>query len=360
MGNIVCALWDTVDGALLWSGAIESTTLSGAIAFSPRGEAVSLCHSVLRANGTLLRAVSPKLSDWLSPSSLSPDGASGVTSDPGESIVAVVDLESGRMDLLGGPPPSSFGRMTGLAVSADGRTLASLGGAVLAWHLAPQFEESRAQYLFSAGLERPEVEVSPDGRWISASGDGRIVGSTSGEILFPPYGNPPNPCWPLEFRFSPDGKWAAGAGLNQGIEVFRMSAVEGTGRMDLAQNLFADCTVSHIGIPIRFSERVAFTSDGEYLETETGKRYRTSDWQQVSEGSGNPVPHQMLGSLELSSTGDAHSVGLRYRRLPAVQGGVSEVLTGRVLGDCRWSPPRKGRNPRPRRDRSRRNVRSER
>ena len=201
--------------------------------------------------------------------------------------------------------------ITSLAMSADGKTLASMGGVLLAWEVAPAFADSRATYISSAAAERPTVDVSPDGRWLAVSGDGRFVLSRfSGHRAVLADGYPPREaCFPIGFRFSPDGQWLAGPGWSGSLDVFRTADIEAaladaSLTPAAAFALPSSCGPRPSNSTTRVASRAAFTPDGETLLTETGFRYRAPDFQLVAAGSGDPQLHGLRGGFEVSPRGD--------------------------------------------------------
>jgi WD40 repeat protein len=201
--------------------------------------------------------------------------------------------------------------ITGLAMSADGLTLVSMGGATLVWDVASDFSASRAIYVDHGSPEWPKVDVSPDGRWIAISGDGRRVVSRTGlvEFGFGSSFDAPDPCFPIELRFSPDGEWLAGAGWTGAIDVFRMADLEeratsGGGTLDATSSITANCAPGNpLVTGVRTATRSSFTPDGRTLVTEAGARYSTTDWQLLGGAVMDPAPHGLLGSFEVSVNG---------------------------------------------------------
>jgi WD40 repeat protein len=205
--------------------------------------------------------------------------------------------------------------MTGLAMSADGRTLVSMGGVTLAWDVASELSSSRATVVQHARPEWPKVDVSPDGRWIAISGDGRAVYSRNGESTV--FLQSPNaldltePCFPVEFRFSPDGQWIAGAGWDGAIDIFRVSELrvateDRTEVVEPVASLPQKCgppAQPIDGLNIGPAMRSAFSPDSLTLVTEAGSVYRTSDWQPVVETDLAPAPHGLHGGFEVSAGG---------------------------------------------------------
>jgi hypothetical protein len=199
--------------------------------------------------------------------------------------------------------------MTALAISADGQTLVSMGGATLVWDVAAAFADSRAIYVDHGSPEWPQVDISPDGRFITIFGDGRRVLSRDGS---------PGPwlagrtgsdaeCWPAEARFSPDGQWLVGAAFGPGIHVFRVADLSAPAQTEIEPfvSLPAPCGPGAFVETLGSTTRVAFTPDGQLLVTETGAKYRTTDWQLASEPQGQPSSHGYNGALAVSVDGTA-------------------------------------------------------
>lgn len=213
--------------------------------------------------------------------------------------------------IVGGHPRSTdkntFRRISALAMNADGGTLVSMGGVTLVWDVAPAFADSRATYIDRAGAESPRVEVSPDGRWIAIFGDGRRLVSRDGvQGSFIGPNTSSAQCWPAEARFSPDGQWLVGAGFVPGIDVFRVADfdVASPAEVQPLHTLAVPCgpPATQLGI-YGTTSRIAFTPDGQRLQTESGAQFSTDDWQLVTEGRGEPLPHGLNGSFELSPRG---------------------------------------------------------
>jgi hypothetical protein len=253
-------------------------------------------------------------------------------------VIPSTEVDPGRVQYAPGTaitgghpyvPDSNLWEMTGLAMSADGLTLVSMGGVTLAWDVAPDFSSSRATVVGHARPEWPKVDVSPDGRWIAISGDGRAVYSRNGEgtepLKAPIVFDVAEPCFPLELRFSPDGQWIAGAGWDGVINVYRTSEL----RVPLEPTAEAVEPVASLpqkcgpvvevlpGLMIGPTMRSAFSPDGLTLVTEAGSVYRTSDWQPVVESDLAPAPHGLRGGFEVSATGrHLISDGTRGNALP--------------------------------------------
>lgn len=195
----------------------------------------------------------------------------------------------------------SHWHITALAMSADGRSLVSMGGVTLVWDVAPAFQDSRAVYVGPGTPEWPRVNLSPDGQWLAISGDGWRLTSRAGARGPWLAGN--QGCWPGEAKFSPDGKWLVqtyGPGLNvYGVESFAHAA--DTELQPLA-TLPAPCGQGRLegqGSTTRF----AFTPDGAQLVTETGAHFSTADWSSVTAAPHLPVPHTYNGEFEVAADG---------------------------------------------------------
>jgi WD40 repeat protein len=233
-------------------------------------------------------------------------------------------------------PENYLWDMTGLAMSADGQSLVSMGGVTLVWDVASEFSSSRATVVGNARPEWPKVDISRDGRWIAISGDGRAVFSRSGEdavfLRSPSALDVAEPCFPVELRFSPDGQWIAGAGWDGTIDVFRVSDLRvATGDISdviepvasLPQKCGAVVEVLD-GLMLAPTMRSAFSPDGLTLVTEADSVYRTGDWQPMVETELAPYPHGLRGGFEVSAGG---------------QGLASDCIQGDPQLCGRWAAP---------------------
>jgi hypothetical protein len=110
-------------------------------------------------------------------------------------------------------------------------------------------------------------------------------------------------CFPLNFRFSPDGRWLAGVAWNGSIDIIPTSALDAATedypfvRPDVS--LPEPCGASGDG-SLGTPARSAFGHDGRMLVTESGSRYSTGDWQVLTPPSTAPVPYSLFSSLEIS------------------------------------------------------------
>jgi WD40 repeat protein len=248
---------------------------------------------------------------------------------------------------MGGHPFSSglggSSRITALAMSADGQTLASMGGVVLLWSVAPSFIDSRAVYLSYAIPEWPRLEISPDGRWLAISGDGWRLISRDGKRG--PYLSFPDAetCWPAQLLFSPDGQWLVGTGFRPGFGVFRAADLDQLPETTIAPvaALPAPCGPPGAETYLSSTTRLAFTPDSQTLVAETGARYRTSDWQLVVEPQVLPLDHGLSGALTVSADGtpllsDCRETCRPYPgRFPQYSADGSWILAGGTLRHVR-------------------------
>jgi hypothetical protein len=224
----VCALFSSGDGAVLWSHS--SKDCGGAPLFSPAGDLVMMGPIFRVSDGAVVGSQPDNPWDWSATLALSPDGdelTMGVGRILGFHLAALSSdglprSWSGhiRIDSELGLHP-----MRSLAITADGARLVSLATEGLSWDIAPRFEDSTPR----AGLMMPymsRVEVSPDGRWASIAGDGRVVQSLEGEgnvqIAEPDSGGI-GPCIWLQFRFSPDGQWLVGSSYANAFNSYRVA-----------------------------------------------------------------------------------------------------------------------------------------
>jgi hypothetical protein len=124
-------------------------------------------------------------------------------------------------------------------------------------------------------------------------------------------------CWPAEARFSPDGQWLVGTGFAPAIDVFRVADFDVTRSAEVqpVQSLAAPCGPIDPRLALYApTARIAFTPDGQRLETETGAQFDTDDWQLLTRGRGEPAQHGLNGSLELSTEGAALVSDCQYEK----------------------------------------------
>jgi WD40 repeat protein len=164
-------------------------------------------------------------------------------------------------------------KVTGLAVSPDGRLLVGL--AMVrghAWRLADKLEDSTYAWPVETGNEM-YAEFSPDGSLVAISGDGpALIDAASGEEVFSP-ALPPAQAPVLDgagaymafFDFSLDGRRVAGSDYEYAVEVLDTTTHE---RL---------ATLPSGGL----NTGAAFSPDGAFVATGVPELYRTSDWTRV-------------------------------------------------------------------------------
>lgn len=295
--TLSCALWDTRSGSKLWSLDRPVSTLSLALqnrlafgadapiapGFSADGHLATLCRSIVDTQTLESRELRLENEQFLGGAELSPDGKRAAPRIPVRGqidIPGLLDLETAFVEVLSGHAAleRSPGGMTGgLSLSQDGSLLASHGLEVLVFELAEKFEESVPTYHGDWGAERPSVEISPDGHWLSVFGDGRLVQDLKQNRLptwladDPSDADASNPCWP-EARFSPDGEWVAGVTWLPELTLYRTA--------DLTRDPDAMDPSSFIQpavtIPLARCANVAFSADGKQLLTSDLARFTLS------------------------------------------------------------------------------------
>lgn len=198
--------------------------------------------------------------------------------------------------------------ITALAMSADGRTLVSMGGAVVLWDVKSSFAESTAVYLDRAIPEWPNLELSPDGQWLAISGDGMRILSRAGERgAYLDFGD--WKCWPASARFSPDGRWFTLSGLGEGLTAyavadFRLASSDQSSPVVVGHVASLPAACGPVGfIPGGANPLFAFAPDSDRLITETGDEFSTEDWRLLTAGSGEPSAHGLRASFEVASNG---------------------------------------------------------
>jgi WD40 repeat protein len=279
--------WDLTDGRRLWATPDEFSL--DKVGFSPRGDLIANETAVLRVrDGTRLRTARAG-TGWpiaWAPPSVSPAG-DALASVVSERLPLVLDLVTSEKRLLGSHSPDQMrvatlgafdgGGVRSLSLSRDGGTLISLAdGGGIAWRHARGRAPSHPVWLPDS-IIYSRSEVSPDGHWVSLVGDGRtLVSVTSLDRLWiaPPESiavDDSQCVWP-QLRFSPDGRWVAGNGYRNSIEILRVDDFTKVAELPAA------------GCP-----RVAFTDDGQRLTTSGGQTFSVADWREIKPAS-VPVP----------------------------------------------------------------------
>lgn len=186
---------------------------------------------------------------------------------PGVPEVARVDPAPGPV--LGHAIRGAPYEITSLSITPDGTRLASNGAEVLLWDIAEPFENSTPTWLTGGRPEHPIVDLSPDGQTVAISGDGRRLVDASGTFIAAASEQLPVAgqfcSWP-ELRFSPDGRWLAGTGWDEQIDIF--DATDFTPVL----SVFAGCGM-----------RLAFSPKGDFLVTSDQARLRAGDWQPTAD-----------------------------------------------------------------------------
>lgn len=223
------ALWSSDDGHLLWDNSVKSAFDP---LFSLRGEFVLTADAVIRAkDGSLAWQVRWPLPLDGKLVALSPDGQQLAT-ELGQHL-ALVNASGGLPRFLGTHTKNTAGvgahLLRSLALSADGRTLVSVGEETLRWKLAERFEDSVPSYV-AGGVYMSRAQLDPEARWVTLAGDGRTISSLEGpdRVSFQtPLSQgkslPANPCVWLQFRFSRDSSFLLSTTYDYGLEVFRVA-----------------------------------------------------------------------------------------------------------------------------------------
>jgi hypothetical protein len=227
------ALWSSEDGRLLWDSPLRYQVDP---VFSPRGELLLAADSVLKsADGSLAWQVRWPLPLDGKEVALAPDGQQLATV-LGQHL-AVVSASGGLPRLLGTHTKNAAGiganLLRSLALSADGRTLVSVGEETLRWDLAERFEDSTPSYV-AGGVYMSRAQIDPEARWVTLAGDGRTLSSLEGpdRVSFQTSTSqgkalPATPCVWLQFRFSHDSSFLLSTTYDHGLEVFRVADLHG-------------------------------------------------------------------------------------------------------------------------------------
>jgi WD40 repeat protein len=152
-----------------------------------------------------------------------------------------------------------------LAVAADdSHFFSNTAGGLLAWRIAENFAESLPLWSADTGLEM-YTELSRDGALVAVSGDNRALFDTvRGSRIFEPLpdGNVEVGCYSAFFALSPSGRYVAGSGFKQQLDVFELPS-----QTPVAALPTLTCNTA-----------AAFSPDEALLATSDSEVYRTSDW----------------------------------------------------------------------------------
>ncbi len=269
--------FDTASGDLKWTlpGTLW-TEVREVPAFSPDGDLVLFSSTV---GGTSVLRVA--------------DGAAALTPAPAVSRLPVLALSAaGRLAVGGeGSSPESYRleetetgsslrllrgnpharRVESLAISGDGSTLVSFSSSAgaVGWRLAPAFGGSAPIWrAYAPGAT--SVDVSPDGRLASLSGDVRAVFSAVdgrqklSRSVWEIDPTPTHACVHGQMRFSPDSRFVVGKAHDGSIEVH-----ETAGFTLVASIPSTSC-----------SGGFAFSRDGALLATSQPAVFSVGDWSQ--------------------------------------------------------------------------------
>jgi WD40 repeat protein len=116
------------------------------------------------------------------------------------------------------------------------------------------------------------LDISPDGRLVVASGDARVVFDATNGLAkwYAPFDFPPNPdnlCFYAHTRFSPDGRFLVGKGHRSTVDVFETATFT-----EVAEIPTSNCAGG-----------LAFSRDGRLVATSDPSLFGTGDWMPLSQ-----------------------------------------------------------------------------
>lgn len=282
--------FDAGSGALQW-------TLPGFFlerpTFTPGGDL--LFFSLPGGTHNLIRLTDGQVSDPLAPEVGSGDAIRALS--PGARLVfhgddafsALVEANTGAIQrvVFGGAFQVPW---QSLAISGDGHLLVGVSsGTTFAWRLASEFGESEGAWRRSTASF--DVDISPDGRLVGASGDERVVlDATNGLAKWvAPFDIPAdldNVCFYAHTRFSPDGRFLVGKGHRWTIDVFETATFT-----QVAEIPTRNCAGG-----------LAFSRDGRLIATSDPALFGTGDWKPLSQQPARPPGLPPEDNAESSAT----------------------------------------------------------
>jgi len=273
--KVTTVVWDSHDGHVLFRKEGANGTI--APAFSPDGGMIALDDGIFETVG--FQRVGDGFSSRVRDPSLSPSGDSAAWAISG--FAGIYDAKSKQtrlitatphlVDLDGKPVTSTSYSVSSLDITKDGRALLVGTKTAVRWELFDRFADSEPTWVGGVP-EGGIVHISPDGRFATTAGDGRLffdlgTGDAVNFDLAPP---PPDVdlltgCVWLGLRFSPDSRWVAGSGYANAVEVF------GTEEHKLLASLRS----------VGCNTKVVFSADNRFLYTARHEKFDTTDWHRV-------------------------------------------------------------------------------
>ena len=195
-----------------------------------------------------------------------------------------------------GPPPlakrEDNRNISALALSGDGKLLVveTFAGSAFVLQLGTRFEDAAILWpMFSSvGLT---ADISASGTFASISGDERsLYRVADGAMIWdtiPPAMVDLSGCEGTQLRLSPTGRWAAGTGYMNSVDVFVVAS--GTPRRRIA------------ALPTGCQDTTAFSRDEKLMATSTPALYRTGERQEDWKPVWAKTPSPPSGSMEALS-----------------------------------------------------------
>lgn len=280
--------FNAVNGALRW--AMTLNLLEERPVFVPGGNLLLASEGepklIRLTDGQVSGLLAPELHLYGAVRAFSPDRRLVLLGDE------LVETETGAIRrVFGGGhyfgPSMSIGDVPSLAISGDGHLLVRLAGiSTFAWRVASEFGQSEGAWEKNTGVMN--VDVSPDGRLVVASGDERVVlDATNGlQRWFREPGTvviPPDPCFYAQTRFSPDGRFLVGKGYRTTVGVFDTATFT-----EVAEIPTSSCAGG-----------LAFSRDGNLVATSDPALFGVGDWKLLGQ---QPPPPPGLPQEQNSSS----------------------------------------------------------
>jgi hypothetical protein len=293
--DVGAIVWNADTGARLVTVTTgDRATMAGAV-FTPSGDRVLVGDGIFAAmDGTRLGpARLPR--DSTATLALAPDAGTVVVLQPlSEGRASLLSVPDGHPIEMLGPPPLAHSEeernISALALSGDGKLLVvePFRGSAFVLQLGTRIEDAAILWpmFTSIGLN---ADISASGTFASISGDVRQLyrvadGALIWDTMPPPtlievYG-----CTGTQLRLSPTGRWAAGTGYMNSLDVFAVAS--GTPWQRIA------------ALPTGCQDTAAFSRDEKLMATSTPALYRTGELQEDWKPVWAKTPSPLSGTLE--------------------------------------------------------------
>jgi hypothetical protein len=291
-------LWDADTGSRLVTVSNADWSAAGAAtgAFTPSGDRVLLGSEIFSTHdGAPVGTTHISFSTASSALVLAPDaGTLLVLEHTVGTRASLISLPDGRpLEMLGPPPLARQGaprQISALALSGDGALLVveTYGGSAFVLRPGGHFEDSATLWPMWTSIGFT-TDISASGTFAAVSGDERqLYRVADGALIWTSIpAQVPAGCSGTQLRLSPSGRWAAGTGETNTMDVFPTASATSWQRI--------------AALPTGCQDTAVFSRDEKVMATSTPSLYRTGDkledWQPVWATTPPPPPTDSSGYL---------------------------------------------------------------